>query len=192
MALYCRVCRARIVLWLQSSLQEFHSCASSSRIHNRSSTQGQRNHSRSAGQRLGDGHGNDRSLFIHGVCIPSSLWVACGYEIWSLQDDMLGCRTMWYRPCCDDHFIRSIGPHQWPCHRAFCTLIVYACCWSSNVSSYLGIISRSTNISRFKPCITPTIMDQSPHKVQHVVTDEDGELVLIDPEASLNSVMLYF
>lgn len=35
-------------------------------------------------------------------------------------------------------------------------------------------------------------MDQSPHKVAHVITDKNGEKVLVDPEESLNSVMLWF
>jgi dipeptide/tripeptide permease len=44
----------------------------------------------------------------------------------------------------------------------------------------------------FKPNIAPTIMDQSPHKVAHVITDENGEKVIVDPEESINSVMLWF
>lgn len=45
----------------------------------------------------------------------------------------------------------------------------------------------------FKPNITPTIMDQSPHKISHVITDpKTGEKVIVDPEESLNSVMLWF
>lgn len=35
-------------------------------------------------------------------------------------------------------------------------------------------------------------MDQSPHKIAHVITDKNGEKVIVDPEASINSVMLWF
>lgn len=35
-------------------------------------------------------------------------------------------------------------------------------------------------------------MDQSPHKVAHVITDKNGEKVIVDPEESINSVMLWF
>jgi cytochrome c-type biogenesis protein CcmH/NrfF len=44
----------------------------------------------------------------------------------------------------------------------------------------------------FKPNISPTIMDQSPHKVAHVITEPSGERVIVDPAESLNSVMLWF
>jgi len=44
----------------------------------------------------------------------------------------------------------------------------------------------------FKPNISPTIMDQSPHKVAHVITEPSGEKVIVDPAESLNSVMLWF
>lgn len=35
------------------------------------------------------------------------------------------------------------------------------------------------------------VMDQSPHKVAHVI-EQNGERVIVDPEASINSVMLWF
>ena len=35
-------------------------------------------------------------------------------------------------------------------------------------------------------------MDQSPHKIEHVIADKNGELVIVDPSESLNSVMLWF
>ncbi|KAI6091253.1 POT family-domain-containing protein [Hypoxylon rubiginosum] len=44
----------------------------------------------------------------------------------------------------------------------------------------------------FKPNISPTIIDQIPHKVAHVITDKNGEKVIVDPEESVNSVMLWF
>ncbi|KAK4682656.1 peptide transporter ptr2 [Podospora pseudoanserina] len=39
-------------------------------------------------------------------------------------------------------------------------------------------------VAQFKPNISPMVMDQSPHKVAH--------RVIVDPEASFNSVMLWF
>ncbi|KAK4211375.1 hypothetical protein QBC37DRAFT_320439 [Rhypophila decipiens] len=50
----------------------------------------------------------------------------------------------------------------------------------------------SIGAAQFKPNITPTVMDQSPHKVAHVITDTNGERVIVDPEDSINSVMLWF
>lgn len=44
----------------------------------------------------------------------------------------------------------------------------------------------------FKPNIAPTLMDQSPHKIAHVITEESGERVIIDPEESISNVMLWF
>lgn len=44
----------------------------------------------------------------------------------------------------------------------------------------------------FKPNISPTVMDQSPHKIAHVITDKNGEKVIVDPEESLTSIMLWF
>ncbi|KAI0147724.1 major facilitator superfamily domain-containing protein [Xylariaceae sp. FL1272] len=46
--------------------------------------------------------------------------------------------------------------------------------------------------AQFKPNISPTLIDQSPHKKEHVITDKNGEKVIVDPEASINSVMLWF
>ncbi|KAK8100042.1 putative peptide transporter PTR2 [Apiospora kogelbergensis] len=46
--------------------------------------------------------------------------------------------------------------------------------------------------AQFKPNISPTIMDQSPHKVAHVIKDKNGEKVVVDPEESIASIMLWF
>ncbi len=35
-------------------------------------------------------------------------------------------------------------------------------------------------------------MDQSPHKIPHVIKDKNGEKVVVDPEESLASIMLWF
>jgi dipeptide/tripeptide permease len=44
----------------------------------------------------------------------------------------------------------------------------------------------------FKPNISPTIIDQSPHKIAHVITNAKGEKVIVDPEESISSIMLWF
>ncbi|KAI8956142.1 hypothetical protein F4801DRAFT_595435 [Xylaria longipes] len=46
--------------------------------------------------------------------------------------------------------------------------------------------------AQFKPNISPTLIDQSPHKKAHIITDKSGEKVIVDPEESVNSVMLWF
>ncbi|KAK7966330.1 uncharacterized protein PG986_000607 [Apiospora aurea] len=46
--------------------------------------------------------------------------------------------------------------------------------------------------AQFKPNISPTIMDQSPHKVAHVIKEKSGEKVVVDPEESIASIMLWF
>lgn len=58
----------------------------------------------------------------------------------------------------------------------------------------VGYLPRLTALrtAQFKPNISPTVMDQSPHKVPHVITDSNGEKVIVDPEESLASVMLWF
>ncbi|KAI1379533.1 hypothetical protein F4677DRAFT_453086 [Hypoxylon crocopeplum] len=50
----------------------------------------------------------------------------------------------------------------------------------------------SIGAAQFKPNISPTVIDQSPHKVAHVIVDKNGEKVIVDPEESINSVMLWF
>ncbi|KAK1753676.1 putative peptide transporter ptr2 protein [Echria macrotheca] len=57
----------------------------------------------------------------------------------------------------------------------------------------LSLYMLSIGAAQFKPNISPTVMDQSPHKVSHVITDDKtGEKVIVDPEASINSIMLWF
>lgn len=50
----------------------------------------------------------------------------------------------------------------------------------------------SIGAAQFKPNISPTVIDQSPHKIAHVITEKSGERVIVDPEESVNSVMLWF
>jgi dipeptide/tripeptide permease len=56
----------------------------------------------------------------------------------------------------------------------------------------LSLYMLSIGAAQFKSNISPTVMDQSPHKVAHVITDKNGERVIVDPEESINSVMLWF
>lgn len=57
----------------------------------------------------------------------------------------------------------------------------------------LSLYMLSIGAAQFKPNISPTIIDQSPHKVAHVIVEEKtGERVIVDPEESINSVMLWF
>ncbi|KAJ9137093.1 MFS general substrate transporter [Pleurostoma richardsiae] len=56
----------------------------------------------------------------------------------------------------------------------------------------LSLYMLSIGAAQFKPNISPTVIDQSPHKIAHVVTDKNGEKVIVDPEESINSVMLWF
>ncbi|KAI1102211.1 hypothetical protein F4804DRAFT_313808 [Jackrogersella minutella] len=55
----------------------------------------------------------------------------------------------------------------------------------------LSLYMLSIGAAQFKPNISPTVIDQSPHKFAHVIT-ENGEKVIVDPEESVNSVMLWF
>ncbi|KAI1081660.1 POT family-domain-containing protein [Whalleya microplaca] len=56
----------------------------------------------------------------------------------------------------------------------------------------LSLYMLAVGAAQFKPNISPTLIDQSPHKVAHVITEKNGEKVIVDPEASINSVMLWF
>ncbi|KAI1638702.1 hypothetical protein F4809DRAFT_649153 [Biscogniauxia mediterranea] len=56
----------------------------------------------------------------------------------------------------------------------------------------LSLYMLAVGAAQFKPNISPTVIDQSPHKVAHVITDKNGERVIVDPEESINSVMLWF
>ncbi|KAK3690198.1 hypothetical protein B0T22DRAFT_423972 [Podospora appendiculata] len=55
----------------------------------------------------------------------------------------------------------------------------------------LSLYMLAIGAAQFKPNISPTLMDQSPHKVAHVI-EQNGEKVIVDPEESINSVMLWF
>lgn len=56
----------------------------------------------------------------------------------------------------------------------------------------LSLYMLSIGAAQFKPNISPTLMDQSPHKIAHVIKDKKGETVVVDPEESIASVMLWF
>ncbi|RFU26404.1 hypothetical protein B7463_g9925, partial [Scytalidium lignicola] len=55
----------------------------------------------------------------------------------------------------------------------------------------LGLYMLSVGAALFKPNIAPTVLDQNPHKKPHVVV-QNGQRVIIDPEATSESVMLWF
>ncbi|KAI0889224.1 uncharacterized protein GGS22DRAFT_177773 [Annulohypoxylon maeteangense] len=66
-------------------------------------------------------------------------------------------------------------------------------CWGvgiCGVAHIIMIISAlppdmlSIGAAQFKPNISPTVIDQSPHKVAHVITEKSGEKVIVDPEES--------
>ena len=42
----------------------------------------------------------------------------------------------------------------------------------------------------FKPNISPTVLDQNPHLKPHVITEKSGKKVIVDPEATSESIML--
>jgi len=42
----------------------------------------------------------------------------------------------------------------------------------------------------FKPNISPTVLDQNPHLKPHVVVEKSGRKVIVDPEATSESIML--
>ncbi|KAE8447034.1 hypothetical protein EG329_011169 [Mollisiaceae sp. DMI_Dod_QoI] len=56
----------------------------------------------------------------------------------------------------------------------------------------LSLYLLAVGAALFKPNIAPTVLDQNPHKRPHVVTKRDGSKAIIDPEATSESVMLWF
>ncbi|TVY32726.1 Peptide transporter [Lachnellula occidentalis] len=56
----------------------------------------------------------------------------------------------------------------------------------------LSLYMLAVGAALFKPNVAPTILDQNPHRKPHVVTRRNGSRVIVDPEASSDSVMLWF
>jgi hypothetical protein len=56
----------------------------------------------------------------------------------------------------------------------------------------LSLYMLAVGAAMFKPNIAPTVLDQNPHKRPHVITKKDGSKAIVDPEASSESVMLWF
>ncbi|TVY14472.1 Peptide transporter PTR2 [Lachnellula arida] len=56
----------------------------------------------------------------------------------------------------------------------------------------LSLYMLAVGAALFKPNVAPTILDQNPHRKPHVVTRRNGSKVIVDPEASSESVMLWF
>lgn len=44
----------------------------------------------------------------------------------------------------------------------------------------------------FKPCVTPTVIDQYTHQREYVKTLKSGEKVIVDPETTINRIMMIF
>lgn len=56
----------------------------------------------------------------------------------------------------------------------------------------LSLYMLAVGAALFKPNIAPTVLDQSPHRKHHVVIQKDGSKAIVDPEASSESIMLWF
>ncbi|KAG9234915.1 putative peptide transporter PTR2 [Amylocarpus encephaloides] len=56
----------------------------------------------------------------------------------------------------------------------------------------LSLYMLAIGAALFKANIAPTVLDQNPHKKPHVITKKDGSKVVVDPEASSESIMLWF
>ncbi|KAH6672599.1 putative peptide transporter PTR2 [Halenospora varia] len=56
----------------------------------------------------------------------------------------------------------------------------------------LSLYMLSIGAALFKPNIAPAILDQNPHLKPHVVTKSNGAKVIVDPEATAESIMLWF
>ncbi|RDW69243.1 hypothetical protein BP6252_08263 [Coleophoma cylindrospora] len=56
----------------------------------------------------------------------------------------------------------------------------------------LSLYMLAVGAALFKPNIAPTVLDQNPHRKAHVVTNKNGQKVIIDPEATSESIMLWF
>lgn len=56
----------------------------------------------------------------------------------------------------------------------------------------LSLYMLSIGAALFKPNIAPAILDQNPHLKPHVVTKSNGAKVIVDPEATAESIMLWY
>lgn len=54
----------------------------------------------------------------------------------------------------------------------------------------LSLYMLAIGAALFKPNISPTVLDQNPHTKPHVIT-ENGKRVIVDPEATSESIMLW-
>jgi hypothetical protein len=54
----------------------------------------------------------------------------------------------------------------------------------------LSLYMLAIGAALFKPNISPTVLDQNPHKRPHVITRKDGSKAIVDPEATSESIML--
>ncbi|EHK96079.1 putative Peptide transporter PTR2 [Glarea lozoyensis 74030] len=56
----------------------------------------------------------------------------------------------------------------------------------------LSLYMLAIGAALFKANIAPTVLDQNPHKKPHVITNKDGSKAIVDPEATSESIMLWF
>ncbi|CAG8981256.1 hypothetical protein HYALB_00003854 [Hymenoscyphus albidus] len=56
----------------------------------------------------------------------------------------------------------------------------------------LSLYMLAIGAALFKANIAPTVLDQNPHTKPHVVTKKNGSKVIVDPEATSESIMLWF
>jgi dipeptide/tripeptide permease len=56
----------------------------------------------------------------------------------------------------------------------------------------LSLYMLAVGAALFKPNIAPTVLDQNPYKRAHVITKANGKKVIVDPEATSESIMLWY
>ena len=56
----------------------------------------------------------------------------------------------------------------------------------------LSLYMLAIGAALFKANIAPTVLDQNPHTKPHVITNKDGSKAIVDPEATSESIMLWY
>jgi hypothetical protein len=56
----------------------------------------------------------------------------------------------------------------------------------------LSLYMLAVGAALFKANIAPTVLDQNPHKKPHVITNKNGSKAIVDPEATSESIMLWY
>ena len=81
------------------------------------------------------------------------------------------------------------------CGVAHVIMIISAAPSVLNSSSAMGLFAFSLYLlaigsAQFKPNISPTLMDQSPHKIAHVIKTKSGENVVVDVQDRIQQLLL--